>query len=522
MQTIQFDPKITTDLPINWHRPGSGQASDMFADLLADRMKQNVQADRREPVVKRHQHPSDPVSGHPPRIVISHAHTMRGEAKEMKDACRDLTDQRCVTAAEETPVAEESTEATPQPEMAETPAETEATIATEELAQVADQQVQSPDSAVTVVVATQPTEQTEVDGEQELALTLELPTPAEGESLVLADAENAASAATDGSHQKTDAAMKQQATEAMADAALSDVAVALTSEGTMPVTNTDAPVVATQPNAAPAPAAGGAAADKPLLRMPDASQPIAQLAPTVAQPQADRRAMDTKIRPSVPRPHASASDPKPNTPAAPQSAQPHPATPFQPSTTTEFAGLGDPLGQPFSPEGSGPGWTLHLAQGAASKRPDFVAQLRQHLQNLPAHEQVAVHVQRALRDGTRRFSVQLSPAELGRIQVKLEIDEDKRVTAAVTVERSSTLELLQRDIKGLERALHNAGLSLEGGDLSFSLGRGTDQEFAQDLNRSATSAAGRSAPDAEADGEQRDSAAGPVVNTAAGVVDVQV
>jgi flagellar hook-length control protein FliK len=135
---------------------------------------------------------------------------------------------------------------------------------------------------------------------------------------------------------------------------------------------------------------------------------------------------------------------------------------------------------------------------------------------------VAVHIQRAVREGTGKLSVQLAPAELGRIHVKLEIDEDKRVTAAVTVEKPSTLELLQRDIKGLERALHNAGLSMEGGDLSFSLGRGSDQEFAQDLSQSAASATNGLVSGGESESDLPADRAVQVMDTAAGVVNLQV
>ena len=231
--------------------------------------------------------------------------------------------------------------------------------------------------------------------------------------------------------------------------------------------------------------------------------------------------MDIKLRANA------SARPAPATPASPasatpaQPAQPHATTLPQPGLGGEFASTGEPFDEALSEGGTGQGWALHLAQGAAGKRPDFVAQLRQHLQNLPAHEQVAVHLQRAVREGTNKFSIQLSPAELGNIHVKLEIDEEKRVTAAVTVERPSTLELLQRDTKGLERALHNAGLNMEGGDLSFSLGRG-DQDFAQDLRQSGASATGGSVLDAESDGDQPEIPVAQVMDTAAGVVNLQV
>ena len=122
-------------------------------------------------------------------------------------------------------------------------------------------------------------------------------------------------------------------------------------------------------------------------------------------------------------------------------------------------------------------WNLHLGQNAALRRGDFVANLRQHLQNLPAHEQVALTIQRSLRDGGGNITLQLSPAELGRIHLKLKIDEENNVQASVVVERPATLELLQRDMKALERALQEAGLKAGPGDLSFSLQGGGPGSF---------------------------------------------
>ena len=527
MPTIQFDPKISTDLPVSWQRPAGGQAADMFADLLADRMKQNVEADRRPAAPKRHQHASDSAQGNPSRVVVAHPRTERGEAKEIEHAGARLAHQRpCATEetstpAEETAAVDDSAEATPQPVASETQEQAE------ESAAPADQQAQGTDPAVTAtptvaaVVPTQSAEQANVtvavEGEQQLTIAPALPASTEGEALVPEQGEPGP-ATQDGSQPSDEAVAVQKAVAALVEGGLSDGALALASDDAAPVVATGTPVIATQPSIAPVtkPAAAG-----PLPQVPEAPEPVAEIKAATPQPEAERHGADIKIRPSAPRAQANAADPKPATPAA-APAQPGQPTPLQPSGAAAFDGTSDAFDQAFSPDGTGTGWTFHLAQGAAAKRPDFVAQLRQHLQNLPAHEQIAVHVQRALRDGSGKFSVQLSPAELGRIHVKLQIDEDKRVTAAVSVERPSTLELLQRDTKELERALHNAGLTLEGGDLSFSLGHGTDQDFGQDLNHSAAQAAGGLVPDAEAEGEQPDRAADQVMNTAAGVVDLQV
>ena len=94
MPTLQFEPKITTDLQIDWRRPASSQASDQFADQLADRLKRNADADRREPPARHPHAVSEPVSGRSTRVVVSHARTLRGEAKEIDDTGARLTNQK--------------------------------------------------------------------------------------------------------------------------------------------------------------------------------------------------------------------------------------------------------------------------------------------------------------------------------------------------------------------------------------------------------------------------------------------
>jgi flagellar hook-length control protein FliK len=171
-----------------------------------------------------------------------------------------------------------------------------------------------------------------------------------------------------------------------------------------------------------------------------------------------------------------------------------------------------------------PGWQLHLAQGAASRRADFVANLRQHLQNLPTHEQVALGIQRAARDGGGRITLQLSPAELGRIHVKLEIDRENNARASVSVERPATLEVLQRDSRALERALQEAGLKMDRNDLSFSLHGGDGDSFAQAFgDDGGRLPAGGSGSQGEGEDEMIPPAGRmDVLATGDGIVDVQI
>jgi flagellar hook-length control protein FliK len=71
--------------------------------------------------------------------------------------------------------------------------------------------------------------------------------------------------------------------------------------------------------------------------------------------------------------------------------------------------------------------------------------------------------------GKNRFEIRLDPPELGRIEVRIEVSRDGRVTSHLTADRPDTLSLLQRDAAGLERALQDAGLKTSDNSLQFSL-----------------------------------------------------
>ncbi|WP_279358651.1 flagellar hook-length control protein FliK [Methylobacterium indicum] len=85
--------------------------------------------------------------------------------------------------------------------------------------------------------------------------------------------------------------------------------------------------------------------------------------------------------------------------------------------------------------------------------------------------------------GTNHFEIRLDPIELGRIDVRLDIDREHGVKAHLVVERPETLALLQRDAGSLQQALAQAGLNPGDGALSFSLrdegGRNPQREQAE-------------------------------------------
>jgi len=82
---------------------------------------------------------------------------------------------------------------------------------------------------------------------------------------------------------------------------------------------------------------------------------------------------------------------------------------------------------------------------------------------------IAVNIAQHASQGINKFAVRLDPPELGRVEVKLEMTPDGKVSAHIAAERAETLDLLQRDARALERALNDTGLSANRDSLSFSL-----------------------------------------------------
>lgn len=136
---------------------------------------------------------------------------------------------------------------------------------------------------------------------------------------------------------------------------------------------------------------------------------------------------------------------------------------------------------------AGSGQTAKLETANATKPASQAARSPQ-----PAVDQVAVRIQKAAAAGQDRIQIKLNPAELGRVDVKLEFQADGGVRAVVSVERPETFDLLQRDARSLERALHDAGFKGGQTDLSFEMQTGGQgQSFADDGTGSGAAGFGR-------------------------------
>jgi flagellar hook-length control protein FliK len=143
------------------------------------------------------------------------------------------------------------------------------------------------------------------------------------------------------------------------------------------------------------------------------------------------------------------------------------------------------------------------------------ASLRPALIALPASEQVAINLKQALTTGSDEIQIQLKPASLGTIDVKLNVNHDGRLTAVISADRSDTLNLLKQDASQLQQSLRDAGFNADSGSLSFNL-RGDGQSFAQNTPPSLPASVGSTTDFAAA------TAAVRAQRQHAGTLDIQV
>ena len=82
---------------------------------------------------------------------------------------------------------------------------------------------------------------------------------------------------------------------------------------------------------------------------------------------------------------------------------------------------------------------------------------------------LAVEIAAFVQSGKTRFEVRLDPADLGRIDVRIDVDRNGQVTSHLTVEKPETLSMLRQDAPQLQQALSDAGLKTNSSGLQFSL-----------------------------------------------------
>jgi flagellar hook-length control protein FliK len=82
---------------------------------------------------------------------------------------------------------------------------------------------------------------------------------------------------------------------------------------------------------------------------------------------------------------------------------------------------------------------------------------------------LAVEIAASATAGKSHFEIRLDPADLGRIDVRIDVDHNGQVTSHLTVEKPETLSMLRQDAPQLQQALDDAGFKTGDSGLQFSL-----------------------------------------------------
>ena len=191
----------------------------------------------------------------------------------------------------------------------------------------------------------------------------------------------------------------------------------------------------------------------------------------------------TDIRPGeIPTPQDTSGNVAKGTPGPQAAVQPIPATSGQPAPATPVAVVtpapvvNAPDAKPdfTSPVATQIAHTPDVAAGATPSAGDSPrgAAVPPQLQSAPAAT-IQIYnriIERA--DGrAQRFEVRLDPAELGRVDVRIEIGADRKVHAVLAAHDSAALSDLVRGQRALERALSDAGIDLADNGVRFELAR---------------------------------------------------
>jgi len=105
----------------------------------------------------------------------------------------------------------------------------------------------------------------------------------------------------------------------------------------------------------------------------------------------------------------------------------------------------------------------------SSTPPDAAAPAVPRL-NLDTLQPLALRIARGAHDGDKVLTVELHPAELGRVDVRLLFHADG-VGVQMTIHRADTLDAFTRNRAGLEQQLAQAGINLGSGGLDLRAGQ---------------------------------------------------
>lgn len=103
----------------------------------------------------------------------------------------------------------------------------------------------------------------------------------------------------------------------------------------------------------------------------------------------------------------------------------------------------------------------------------------------PVADQISINIKHAIHNQSDNIRIQLSPHDLGAVDIMLTMKGDEITHIRVLAEKAETLDMLQRDSRFLERSLQESGLKADSGSLQFGLKGeqgGNAQGSGQDAN----------------------------------------
>lgn len=184
-------------------------------------------------------------------------------------------------------------------------------------------------------------------------------------------------------------------------------------------------------------------------------------------------------------------------------SQARPEAPVHPATVNSMlgAGLGSLQGAGAEGFGSGDGFGQQngFAQNAANpygmaadtsvktagNQPAFINYMSGARAAGPTTQMVGVQMSRNAASQIDTFTMQLDPADLGRLEVRMSFGRDGKMTARLIADKPETLSLLQRDSAQLEKVLQQSGLEVGENALSFDLREGNQQSLYEGRDRDA-------------------------------------
>ena len=130
------------------------------------------------------------------------------------------------------------------------------------------------------------------------------------------------------------------------------------------------------------------------------------------------------------------------------------------------------------PQHSGLG---HTSSASATRFVDLIPTTG-FINHAPVKEQVQVAITQAASDGLDRITIQLDPVDLGRVEIKMNVNKEGQTQIYFMVDKPETFDSLSRDARTLERSLQEAGIKADTGSMQFNLRQQPQPQLQSGLN----------------------------------------